>query len=334
MADDSLAPKLLRALRAAFPQATEVAGLRRLSGGASQETWAFDLVDAGGLRELILRRGVGGRGGGSIGSPSIALTTEAELIQAAAAAGVPVAPVRYVLMPSDDLADGFVMDRIAGETIPRKILRDDEYASARPQLGAQCGEIAARIHAIPVAGLPKLPLMSATQQIAQFRDIYDAIGAPRPVFELAFRWVSDHAPSEVPATLVHGDFRNGNLIVDRNGVAAVLDWELAHLGDPMEDLGWICVNSWRFGEIDSPVGGFGTRDQLFASYERVAGRAVDAERVKYWEVLGTLKWGVMCLIMYGVYQSGLDRSVERAAIGRRTSETEIDLLELIAGARA
>ena len=82
---------------------------------------------------------------------------------------------------------------------------------------------------------------------------------------------------------MHGDFRHGNLIIGPDGVRAVLDWELAHLGDPMEDLGWICVNSWRFGEIDKPVGGFGTREELFAGYE-AAGRRVDPERV---EILGS-----------------------------------------------
>jgi aminoglycoside phosphotransferase (APT) family kinase protein len=118
--------------------------------------------------------------------------------------------------------------------------------------------------------------------------------------------------------------------VGPDGVRGVLDWELAHLGDPMEDLGWICVNSWRFGEIDRPVGGFGTREELFAGYAEAGGGAVDPERVRFFEVLGTLKWGIMCMTMYSIFRAGADRSVERAAIGRRSSETEIDLLALIA----
>jgi aminoglycoside phosphotransferase (APT) family kinase protein len=109
----------------------------------------------------------------------------------------------------------------------------------------------------------------------------------------------------------------------------VLDWELAHLGDPMEDLGWICVNSWRFGEIDKPVGGFGSREELFAGYE-AAGRKVDAARVMFWEVMGTLRWGVMCCGMMQRFRAGPDHSMERAMIGRRASETEIDLLRLLA----
>ena len=92
------------------------------------------------------------------------------------------------------------------------------------------------------------------------------------MFELALQWLKRHRPPE-PArlSLVHGDFRNGNLMVDDDGLRAVLDWEMAHLGDPMEDLGWICVNSWRFGRHELPVGGFGTREQLFAGYVEAGG---------------------------------------------------------------
>jgi aminoglycoside phosphotransferase (APT) family kinase protein len=88
------------------------------------------------------------------------------------------------------------------------------------------------------------------------------------------------------------------------------------------------VNSWRFG-APAPVGGFGEREDLFAGYEQAGGRRVDPERVRFWEILGTLKWGIMCMMMYGIFESGADRSVERAAIGRRASETEIDLLDLL-----
>jgi aminoglycoside phosphotransferase (APT) family kinase protein len=137
-------------------------------------------------------------------------------------------------------------------------------------------------------------------------------------------------PGPPPAlTLVHGDFRLGNLIIGPDGVRAVLDWELAHLGDPMEDLGWICVNSWRFGEIDKPVAGLGSREELFAGYE-AAGRKVDPMRVKFWEVMGTLRWGVMCCGMMQRFRASPDHSMERAMIGRRASETEIDLLRLLA----
>lgn len=304
-----------------------VGALRRLSGGASQETWSFDYARGDETRALIMRRSPAGRGPST--AASIPLATEAALIERVAPRGVPVPRIVTVLQPADGLGSGFVMDRVDGETIPRKILRDERYARARTGLAVQCGDALARIHRTDVSGVNGLPSASTDALIDQFQAIFDCFDDPRPVFELAFRWLRDNQPEAVAPALVHGDFRNGNFIVDDVGLRAVLDWELAHVGDPFEDLGWICVSSWRFGEIDKPVGGFGMREELFAAYEAAGGGSVDSQRVRYWEVFGTLKWGVICMMMYGAYASGLDRSVERAAIGRRTSETEIDLLELL-----
>jgi aminoglycoside phosphotransferase (APT) family kinase protein len=324
-----IAAALERAVCARIPGATGIANLRRLSGGASQETWSFDATTGGAPDPLILRRRPAGLSATSGSGMGIALETEAELLGLAARGGVPVARVRAVLAPDDALGSGYLMERLDGETIARRVLRDDAFAPVRPRLARQCGEILARIHAISQDGLPKLAFAPAPVQLEQYRALYDAYDQPHPVFELALRFLSERAQAPPRVTLVHGDFRNGNLIFDRAGVRGVLDWELAHTGDPMEDLGWICVGSWRFGEIDRPVGGFGSREDLFAGYEAAGGGAVDPERVRTWEVLGTLKWGIMCMTMYAIFASGGDRSVERAAIGRRSSETEIDLLALL-----
>ena len=154
---------------------------------------------------------------------------------------------------------------------------------------------------------------------------------PRPVFELAISWLRENPPPSSPPVLVHGDFRLGNLIVDKDGLAAVLDWELAHLGDAREDIAWLCVNSWRFGHSENRVGGFGQLGDLLSAYADAGGPTFSAEEIDWWEILGSLKWGIMCMIMYEAYRSGADPSVERAAIGRRVSETEIDLLNLLEG---
>ena len=105
------------------------------------------------------------------------------------------------------------------------------------------------------------------------------------MFDLTFRWLDAHCPPppERPK-LVHGDFRNGNLMIGPDGVRAVLDWEIAHVGDPMEDLGWICVNAWRFGVLDKPVGGFGEREDLWAGYEAAGGAPVNRDHALWWEV--------------------------------------------------
>jgi aminoglycoside phosphotransferase (APT) family kinase protein len=320
---------LTELLRGRIGDATEVRELRRLSGGANQETWSFDAESAGGSLPLILRRTPGGARNLAAGASGLTLETEAELIELAGRSGVPVPGIRCVLQPEDELGSGFLMDRIPGETIARKILRDDEFAEVRPRLARQCGSILAAIHGVATADLP-LAVSPASAQLDQYRSLYDAYDHPHPVFEIAFRWLADRTPTEVTQTLVHGDFRNGNLVVGADGVRAVLDWELAHIGDPIEDLGWICVNSWRFGEIDCPVGGFGKREEMFAGYQAAGGGKVDPKRVKWWETFGSLKWGIMCMTMYQIFRGGIDRSVERAAIGRRSSETEIDLLNLIA----
>jgi aminoglycoside phosphotransferase (APT) family kinase protein len=293
-------------------------GLRRLSGGASRETWSFDAAwDDGTTRPLVLRRD-------PPGAPKSGMAMEAQLRRAAAGAGVPV-PEVVVAEPSL-----IVMERIEGETIPRKILRDDAFAEARPRLAAQCGAVLAALHRIQPGDVPGL---EAVDQVAQFRAVLDGLGQPHPAFELGFRWLEANRPPSAATAIVHGDFRNGNLIVGPDGVRAVLDWELAHLGDPMEDLGWLCVKSWRFG-VDLPVGGFGTYDQLIAAYEAAGGQQVDRDALHWWETLGTLKWGIMCIMQTVTHTSGALRSVELAAIGRRVCEVEWDLLALLPGAQS
>jgi aminoglycoside phosphotransferase (APT) family kinase protein len=319
--------ELGRCVASWYPGATGVAGAEKLSGGASQETWSFDILHPDGVVGAILRRSPPGYGAAP--TRAAGLDAEATLMQLAYDAGLPSPKVLHVLQPQDQLGTGFIMSRIAGETIARKILRDAQFSRARPLLARQLGEVAAGIHQLDSSKLPDLRRMSAAKEIADLDREYRSFNWPRPVFELALRWLRERdpgPPNEV--TLVHGDFRHGNLIIGPDGLRAVLDWELAHLGDPMEDLGWVCVNSWRFGEIDKPVGGFGSREELFAGYE-AAGRRVDPDRVMFWEVMGTLRWGVMCCGMMQRFRSGPDHSMERAMIGRRSSETEIDLLRLL-----
>jgi len=319
--------KLGRCVASRCPGATGVVGAAKLSGGASQETWSFDIVHPDGNIGAILRRAP--QGYGAAPTRAAGLNAEATLMQLAYDAGLPSPRVLHVLQPQDELGTGFIMARVEGETIARKILRDDQFAQARPKLARQLGQVLAGIHGLALAQLPELRRMTATREIAELERDYRSFNWPRPVFELALRWLRDRDPGPPQQmTLVHGDFRHGNLIIGPDGVRAVLDWELAHTGDPMEDLGWICVNSWRFGEIDKPVGGFGSREELFAGYE-AAGRSVDPDRVKFWEVMGTLRWGVMCCGMMQRFRSGPDHSMERAMIGRRSSETEIDLLRLL-----
>jgi aminoglycoside phosphotransferase (APT) family kinase protein len=180
---------------------------------------------------------------------------------------------------------------------------------------------------VPIAEAPSLG--PATDQLQQLRSMFDALGEAHPAFELGFRWLAaNRPPSAVGDRVVHGDFRLGNLMIDADGLAAVLDWELPHRGDPMEDLGWFCVKAWRFGATP-PVAGVGEYEELFEAYEKASGRPIDPGAVRWWELYGTLRWGVICILQASTHLTGASRSVELAAIGRRVCENEYDLLDLL-----
>jgi aminoglycoside phosphotransferase (APT) family kinase protein len=281
--------------------------LRRLSGGASRETWSF--TSSG--RPLIVQCSFTGGD----------LSKDARLLRAAAVAGVPVPEVVF----SD--SGHLVAAAVEGESIARKLLRDDEYAAARPRLAGQIGAALAGIHAMPTDEFADLP---HPDPLADLQGVADGFGHPHPTFDLAFRWLDTHRPdtSAAEPKLVHGDFRTGNFIVGADGLRAVLDWELAHVGDPMEDLGWVCAKPWRFGS-PLPAGGFGSYDDLIDAYEAAGGQKVDRDALHWWELLANLRWGVICMMQTMTHVSGMMRSVELAAIGRRVCEAEWDVLELL-----
>ena len=294
--------------------------LRQLTGGASRQTWSFDAVGADGSRRpLVLRRD----------PPEAApkgMREEALAIMAAARAGV---PEPEIMVHSDDPspldAPFILMERVEGETLARRILRDEEFAAVRPRLAEQCGEILARIHSIPLAEVPGL---ERPDVLAKLRETLAEFDDPSPALELGLRWLEQHRPEPTDDVVLHGDYRNGNLVVAPDGIRAVLDWENVHRGDPMQDLGYLCVRAWRFG-ADEPVGGFGPYADLFRGYERVSGRRVKPEIVRWWQLYGTVWWGVGCMRQAWRHLSSSERSVELAAIGRRVWEQEYDVLLLL-----
>jgi aminoglycoside phosphotransferase (APT) family kinase protein len=250
---------------------------------------------------------------------------EARAIAAARAARLAVPDV-LAWTDGPDLwgAPGLVMRRVPGESIARRILRDDAYRAARPVLVHQLGEFAAGLHALkPPRDFPLSdPLTGLREALAGF-------GAFSPVFELALSALeADQPPARDPVT-VHGDLRLGNLIVGNDSLHAVIDWELVHAGSPAEDLGWLCVKAWRFGSA-APVAGLGTREELLAAYRAAGGADISLDELRWWQLLGTLRWGVICMTQAQAHLSGAHRSVELAAIGRRVCEQEWDLLLLLA----
>ncbi|HEY5109549.1 MAG TPA: phosphotransferase family protein, partial [Acidimicrobiales bacterium] len=250
-----------------------VRDLKRLSGGASRITSSFDLeADDGTVRPLILQQE---RGHGLV--PGSRVLVEGALLRAAGDLGVPV-PLVVAAGADGGLDPGWlVVERLEGETIPRKLLRDPEWATARRALTVQCGSALAAIHRIDPDAVPGMPRRDPLRDPLPF---LDGLGEVRPCLELGVRWLELNRPASNRRVTVHGDFRMGNLLVGRHGLQAVLDWELAHAGDPAEDIGWLCARSWRFGG-PGRVGGFGDLPELLDAYTSAGGEAIDPGRVQW-----------------------------------------------------
>jgi aminoglycoside phosphotransferase (APT) family kinase protein len=305
-----------------------IANLRALTGGASRGTWAFDAVTGGRRRSLILRTG-------PPDDVHAGMELEARAQAAAAAAG---APVPNILVADDSpaaLGNPFLIcDEIKGETIARRIQRQldaSDGQEGRARLLRQCAQALAAIHRAD----PDDPGLAREDQLPAWRERLDAMGDTTATFEWGFRWLEANRPrafQSSPPILVHGDYRMGNLIVDGSDLAAVLDWELVHIGEAYEDLAWFCIRAWRFGAPASlGAGGLGSIDSFLQAYEEASGTTVDRVAFHWWLVLATLRWGVICRHQAERHLSGGVRSVELATIGRRVCETEWDLLDLLDG---
>ena len=316
--DSGLASALAARLQTLWGTEAQVAGVRPLPGGASRESWDVRVRTAGGAeRSLILLREAGGRAR----YPDQKVAVEAAAMSAARAAGVPVAEIYDY--GAGALGQGYLlMERLDGETIPRRLLREEAYAAVRPGLAHRLGEVLARIHQVDPGSVRDLPRVDALGQVTEQ---YQAFAEPRPAVELGLRWLAGHRPAPAADALVHGDFRTGNLMVGQDGLHGVLDWELVHRGDPRQDLGWLCTKAWRFGSA-SPVGGFGTRADLMAGYAAGGGTPPDEETQRWWELYGTVRWALLCRRQAERYLAGDEPSIELAVLGRRVCEQEYDIL--------
>jgi len=329
---DELGAALERALLPLLGE-VRIEDLRRLTGGASRETWSFDAADASGARhELLLRRDFPG---GATQNPDLlagrpdALDRAGEyaLLEALHARALPV-PRPVALPQAEELQGSFIMERIAGESRPHVIVREHGDGTGAGSLAAQLGAALAAIHALDAGDLPPLPQRGATEKLEVVRALLDR-GPARPVLELALRWCVDNAPDDEGLRLVHGDFRTANYILADGGLRSIIDWEFAHLGDRHEDLAFLCMRAWRFGADDREVGGIGRRSDLYRGYEAAGGEAIDPGAIHYADVLVHLFTGAVFMMRGVQYRDGTERSLEGAAISRRIAEIEYDLLELL-----
>lgn len=316
-----------------------IEGLRLLAGGASQEAWSLDLrIEAGpavGEYRLVLRRDMGG----ALSSGVLLRHQEFAALRAAHRAGIP-APRPYWFVPAGAAGNpdraAFLMERIAGETIGRRIVQDPALAEARALLPRQLGEALAAIHRID----PRNPDLAFLRPPAEGQSVaraalermeadLDAIDEPHPALELGLRWLRRNDPGPCDLVAVHGDFRVGNLIVGPEGLRAILDWENVHLGDPHEDLAWMGVRAWRFGQDRRTLGGIGERRPFYGAYARAGDRRVDTARVFYWELAGNIRWAIGALGQARRHLRGLEPSIELASLGRIAAEMELETLRLL-----
>lgn len=322
MIDDIFREKLSAYCARTFATGGTLADVQRLSGGASMESWAFSYGD----EDYVLRRLPVGLSPDDDGLRGVPLATQADVIELARAAGVTAPQVRGRLQPEDELGEGFIMTKAEGETLPHKILGNPDFAEAESKLTEQCARELAAIHRIGMNPLlQSLEYFSPAELIRVQKDKYHEIGGQIPIYEYAFHWLEQNAPDASDKSLVHGDFRMGNLMIDRGGLSAVLDWELVRLGDPVQDLAYLCTPSWRFGHYEKEAGGFDSAESFLAAYAEASGAEVDPDRFRFWLIYSTLWWGVACMVMGQIWRSHGDRSLERTVIGRRVSEVEIDL---------
>ena len=315
--------ELAGVLRPILGDDVAVENLQTLTGGASRTTYSFAALTTAERRRLILRAA-------PVDNRFAGMELEAAVQQAAAEAG---APVPHIVAASNSFAalgnPFLICDEVAGETIVRRIQRNlDDSGSA--VLLEQCAQALAAIH----RARTDVAELVERDELPEWRQRLDELGDTTATFEWAFRWLAANRPQPGRRALVHGDFRMGNLIVDGSTLAAVLDWEAVHIGDVHEDLAWFCVRAWRFGApAELAAGGLGSIEDFVTAYERAGGTPVDRAALRWWQVLGTLKWGIICRYQAERHLSGQTRSVELATIGRRVCETEWDILDLLEEAR-
>ncbi len=314
-------------------QNAKVENAKLLTGGASQETWRIDIEQNGSHSPYCLRRAKDSESEQALDLGGVGLMVEAELIQAAHRAGVKAPQIVALISNEDDLGIGFLMQWLEGETLGHKIARASEFESIRSQLARQCGEQLALIHSMdtqPFLQAGSLQKMAAGNFIQQTYDQYLSLNVQQPMLDYTARYLLENAPTQHDYVLNHGDFRNGNLMIDPDtGISAVLDWELASVTDPAKDIAWLCVNSWRFGCNELVVGGFGELDELLAAYNATSGRNISVDEINYWMVFGSFWWSVCCLSMGNTYKTGVNTSIERPIIGRRASEGQLDCVNLL-----
>lgn len=307
----------------------------RLSGGACQENYVVEYQAKGQTRRVVLRADAPSSLPGSISrAEEFRILTSRSVGEADVPTPRPFARADSLVRPD---ATGYLLPWVDGVALGRRIVQAPEFEVTRTNLPMVLADALSRIHSIrPTSeirfdrGMGKDPAVEPSAAALSFsRTMIDAMLEPHPALEIAFGWLSAHAPKNEPVVLVHGDFRTGNFMITPSGFQAVLDWEFSHWGSAYEDLAWLALREWRFGMNRLPVGGFAKRGTFYAAYEKAARTSLDPELLHWWEVLGNVRWAAGCVYQSERFLSGKERDIELAAIGRRSAEMEWEALRLI-----
>lgn len=306
----------------------------KLAGGAMHDSWAVDRSDDGGARELVVRVSPAGR------ADHEKTRREFEVLRVAFGRGIRC-PEPIGLGQCTTGEDYLVMARVSGDANPRQLVAGEAFGTARERIIPQLANALAAIHTISPQDVPAAPSMRAPeagQDPLQFErkvveEAYETyLLNPHPAIEWAWRWLDRQllglARTGLEPCVVHGDFRVGNMLYDEHGLTSVLDWEGTHVGEPEEDIAWFCTRVWRFGKPALEAGGITSRETWIRAYELASGRMVSRERVAAWEVLQNIRWCQITMMQARAHLDGHTNSHELAAIGRRTAETELEILRL------
>lgn len=315
--------------------AVEVRSATRLTGGAIQDTWRLDLVVAGGpragSRSWVMRADAPSRL--PLGLDRLA---EFEVLRQAHGCGARVAePIVAVAADQSPIGAAFLLCAwLEGNAQARRLVRDPVLPQFADALAGDLARQLARIHAIrpPADGLACLPIPAvspARMEVQRLRSALDRASDPRPALEYILVWLERHAPPARALSLVHGDFRTGNFMVDAGRLTGILDWEFAHWGDPDEDLGWFTARCWRFGNDDREAGGIAPLGPMLAAYEAASGRRVEPEAIEYWQIMAAARWAVIAVLQGDRFRRGGEHTLELALTGLMPPEMEHDALRAI-----
>ncbi|MBI2060957.1 MAG: phosphotransferase family protein [Nitrospirae bacterium] len=324
-------------------QAPRVEGLRRLgtgSAGASRENWVFDLVPANGAigerRACILRRDPPK----SLLEAGVTTDRTVEFALLKTLERFPVRAPRVYWLDADGSRlerPSIIMHRMEGHASPTSTLPSYEPAELKTKLADQFIQLLCNIHAVDwrncglgtVFKVPENGRAAAQQQVDLWTKVYlKDRTEPLPPVDLALRWLNEHLPKKGEVTIVHGDYRSGNYLYDDAGTLhAVLDWELTHLGDPVEDVAWACLKFWA--NRDGWASGLLPVDEFCREYARRSGREVDPGKFRFYRVLANVKTTAIFLSGVRVFCEGTRPSAQLGILGFLIPRIVEDTLSLI-----